>query len=109
MPTYLTRAAARTYLEETHGIPLGATALDNMASDGTGPTYARIAGRALYTREWLDSWVTAQASRPVARRNSEANSATAAQSGPSSKRSRSVIPRSAKPPRRKHTRAQAAG
>lgn len=68
MSTYLPRRAARSYLQDTHGVPLGGTALENMASDGTGPKYVLIAGRALYTREWLDAWVAAEAARPVARR-----------------------------------------
>lgn len=68
MPTYLSRAAARTYLREGIGVPIGDTALENMASDGNGPKYVVIAGRALYTREWLDAWVAEQAAKPVVRR-----------------------------------------
>jgi hypothetical protein len=69
MPTtYLTRPQQRAYLEETHGIPLGKTALENMASDGEGPKYVLINGKALSTRDWLDEWVAKQASRPVTRR-----------------------------------------
>lgn len=68
MPTYIPRPAARQYLEQVHGLILGETALENMASDGTGPTYVVIAKRALYTREALDAWVVEQAARPVVRR-----------------------------------------
>ena len=68
MTTFLTRRAARSYLTEVHGIELGVAGLENMASDGTGPHYAKIAGRAVYTREWLDTWVKAEAARPVVRR-----------------------------------------
>lgn len=69
MPTYLTRPDQRAYLLETHGIPLGKTALENMASDGVGPKYVLINGKALSTREWLDEWVKEQASQPVVRRS----------------------------------------
>ena len=62
--TYLTRADARDYLKEKHGIALGRTGLENMAYDGKGPKYSRIAGRVLYTREALDAWVAAEAARP---------------------------------------------
>jgi hypothetical protein len=68
MATYLLRADARTHLLDAHGLKLGETALENMASDGTGPVYVKINGRALYTRESLDEWVRVQASRPVRRR-----------------------------------------
>jgi hypothetical protein len=77
MATYLPRAAARDYLAEKHGIQLGKTGLDNMASDGIGPKYARIAGRAVYTREWLDEWVAAEAARPVVRRRERRQTAAA--------------------------------
>jgi hypothetical protein len=67
MPTYLVRDLARDHLQE-QGIELGETSLENMASKGIGPKYIKIAGRALYTREWLDQWVAEQAARPVVRR-----------------------------------------
>jgi hypothetical protein len=66
--TYLTRTDAREYLNTKHGIGLGRTALDNLASEDRGPKYSRIAGRVLYTREDLDAWVAAEAARPVVRR-----------------------------------------
>ena len=68
MATYMPRPDARAYLNEEHGVVLGQFGLENMASEGTGPQYALIAGRALYTREWLDRWVAAEAARPVSRR-----------------------------------------
>ncbi len=77
MKTYLVRHDARRYLLDTHGIELGATALENMASDDTGPHYVKIAGRALYTRESLDAWVRAQAARPVRRRRERGADRTA--------------------------------
>jgi hypothetical protein len=76
--TYLTRADAREDLKVRHGIELGKTGLENMASDGTGPKYVRIAGRALYTREWLDAWVAAEAARPVVRRGERRSQSKAA-------------------------------
>ena len=65
--TYLTRPDAREYLNAKHGIGLGKTALENLASEGRGPKYSRINGRTLYTREDLDAWVAAEAARPVVR------------------------------------------
>ena len=55
---------ARDYLREK-GIDTGATGLKDMASRGTGPKYAIVNKRAVYTREWLDEWVETQASRTV--------------------------------------------
>jgi hypothetical protein len=66
--TYLLRPAAREYLKDVHGIELGVSALENKASDGTGPVYAKINGRALYKRADLDAWVAAEATKPAIRR-----------------------------------------
>jgi hypothetical protein len=74
---FLSRADARGYLKETHGVELGVTGLTNLASDAKGPRYALINGRALYTREWLDSWVAAEAARPVVRRRDRGQTAAA--------------------------------
>jgi hypothetical protein len=68
MTTYLARPAQRAYLEEVHGVALGKTALENLASDGKGPKYVLINGKALSTRAWLDEWVQEEAAKPVARR-----------------------------------------
>jgi hypothetical protein len=77
MPTFLTRVGAREYLLEVHGVELAPSALENLASDGAGPRYTRINGRALYQRAWLDDWVSAQAARPVLRRKERRHAATA--------------------------------
>ena len=72
MATFLNRVMAREYLAETHGVELGKVGLENLASDGVGPKYVLISGRALYTRDWLDQWVAAEAARPVDRRRRRA-------------------------------------
>jgi hypothetical protein len=89
--TYLTRADAREYLKEKHGIALGRTGLENMAYDGKGPKYARIAGRVLYTREWLDAWVAAEAARPVVRRGERRSQSKAAAQAVAPSRAPSLI------------------
>jgi hypothetical protein len=66
--SFLLRGAAREYLRENPGLPLGDTALENMASKGIGPKYSIVHGRAVYRREDLDAWVIQQAARPVVRR-----------------------------------------
>lgn len=81
MATYLPRAAARAYLKEVHGVELGQTGLENMASDDLGPRYTLIAGRALYTHEWLDQWVAAEAARPVSRRRRKSRATTGGAAG----------------------------
>ena len=77
MQTFLNRASAREYLRDVHGIELAPSALENMACDRVGPRYARIAGRCVYSREWLDAWVTAEAARPVVGRRERRHAATA--------------------------------
>jgi hypothetical protein len=78
MRKYLDRETVRKKLDEK-GVKIGKTALANMASDGTGPDYVLINGRALYTEEALDAWLNNQASKaPRRRRRSAAgNSQTA--------------------------------
>jgi hypothetical protein len=60
---YLDRNGASGFIRE-QGVPLGNTALANLASDGKGPHYSIINGRALYKREDLLKWIDEQASAP---------------------------------------------
>ena len=70
MDKYLLRRAAAEYLGE-RGIPTAAQALADLASRGTGPRYAIVRGRAVYTAEDLDSWLAEQIARPVIRRSQQ--------------------------------------
>lgn len=60
MQIYLDRDAARDHIR-SRGVPIGENALKDHASRGTGPKYAIINKRAVYTREWLDEWIDGQA------------------------------------------------
>lgn len=66
MQSYLDAAGARDYIR-ARSVPIGDNALKDHRSRGTGPRYTIINGRCLYTREWCDEWIEAQASRPVRR------------------------------------------
>lgn len=67
MSSYLDRNGARDFHRE-QGVPLGDTALANLASDGKGPRYSIINGRALYKAADLTAWIEAQASVTPRRR-----------------------------------------
>jgi hypothetical protein len=68
MSTYLPRNGSTGFIRE-QGIPLGDTALANLASDGKGPKYSIINGRALYKREDLLDWIDREASAEPRRRS----------------------------------------
>ena len=74
---YNDRKSAAQYLRELRGIPMTPQRLADLASDKAGPRYVIINGRALYTVEDLDSWVAEQAARPVVRRTSRGQAASA--------------------------------
>jgi hypothetical protein len=63
MSQYLDRKGATEFVRN-QGVPAGNTALANLASDGKGPKYAIINGRALYKPEDLLKWISEQASAP---------------------------------------------
>jgi hypothetical protein len=63
MSSYLDRKRATKCVRD-EGVQLGDTALANLASDGKGPKYAIINGRALYRREDILAWIAEQASAP---------------------------------------------
>lgn len=67
MSKYLDRDGARDYLRE-QGVPIGDNALKDLHRRSSGPRYAIINGRALYTRDDLQAWVAEQAARPVQKR-----------------------------------------
>jgi hypothetical protein len=61
--TYLIDTEARDHIR-SRGVRIGNNALKDHRSRGTGPKWVLINGRALYTREWCDEWIDAQAARP---------------------------------------------
>lgn len=63
----LLRPAATEYLNEVEGVQVAPAGLACMASDGKGPKYSIVNGRAVYTREDLSAWVREQASLPTLR------------------------------------------
>lgn len=75
MQKFLNRADATAFLRE-RGIDVGDLALANLASDGKGPRYALINGRACYQPEWLLSWIQEQVAKPVTRRRKSARGAS---------------------------------
>jgi hypothetical protein len=56
------REEAAEYLTERSGVLFTATALAARATKGRGPRFAIFNGRALYTQEALDAWLTAELS-----------------------------------------------
>jgi hypothetical protein len=51
---YLTTDAAVAYL----GGIMGRRHFERLRREGNGPKYSKIGRRPLYTREWLDQWVS---------------------------------------------------
>jgi hypothetical protein len=76
MSSFLDRNSATKFVRD-EGVPVGKTALANLATNGTGPKYSIINGRALYKREDLLKWIAEQASAPPRARRT-GNSQTAA-------------------------------
>lgn len=74
--SYMDRKRA-TQCVRDEGVPLGDSALANLASDGKGPHYSIINGRALYKREDILEWIAGQASAPprAARMSSQQHAA----------------------------------
>jgi hypothetical protein len=64
MKTYINRKDATEFLRAI-GVELGDATLANLASDGKGPRYTIINGRALYTEGALREWVNNQADMPA--------------------------------------------
>lgn len=70
MMKYLPRQCATEYVRG-RGIPMADSRLGDLAYLGRGPHFVKINGRACYTQRWLDSWIRAEAARPVRRRRAE--------------------------------------
>lgn len=64
---YLTRPDAADYLSAKLGRKVTVGALHRHASDGTGPEYVMILGRASYLAESLDAWVEQLVQPPTKR------------------------------------------
>jgi hypothetical protein len=62
----LTRLAAAQRVREK-GIPCQPSTLAKRASEGTGPTYRIIGGRAMYSEPDVDSWAASLIGPPVRR------------------------------------------
>lgn len=59
MTPLLTRKAATAFLINL-GVPLSSNALAELATDGRGPSFAILNGRAVYREADLTAWVNAQ-------------------------------------------------
>jgi hypothetical protein len=70
--SYRTRRDAAAFLSERLGRRVTVGALHRHASDGTGPRYVMILGKASYRDEWLDEWVAGLAKAPALRRRKRA-------------------------------------
>lgn len=69
---YLPRSEAAEYVSKRLGRRVSTGALHRHASDGTGPKYVMILGRASYTEEWLDEWIEQIVQAPMPRRRAAA-------------------------------------
>jgi hypothetical protein len=72
---YRTRPNAAAYVSERLGRTVTTGALHRHASDGTGPKYVMILGRASYRTDWLDAWIDSLVQLPAERRRRRASSA----------------------------------
>lgn len=72
---YLSRALAAQHLT-TLGRKTSTQALADMASDGVGPPYGIVRGRALYEVSGLEEWVAAEMARPLPKHSKPEQSAT---------------------------------
>ena len=63
----LSRRDASQRLLTVHGLSYTETTLANMATDGDGPIYRIIRGRALYMPADIDAWAVSRIGRPVRR------------------------------------------
>jgi hypothetical protein len=63
----LTRRAAAERVREKFGIPCAESTLAKRASEGTGPTYRIVAGRALYAEADVDAWAPSLIGPPIRR------------------------------------------
>jgi len=68
MSIFKNRKDSTEYLR-AQGVVLGDHALAELASEGRGPKYVIINGRALSTEAWLTEWLQAQVSSAPRRGN----------------------------------------
>jgi hypothetical protein len=74
-PEYLRRKTASSYINDKWGASYAPETLAKLACVGGGPRFVKVGVYPLYRKEWLDEWVQARMSEPVAH-----NSELAAQS-----------------------------
>jgi hypothetical protein len=67
---FMVRSEAAAYLGRALGRRVTSSALGRMASDGVGPRYVMVLGRASYRAEWLDAWLEEQIKPPAPRQRS---------------------------------------
>jgi hypothetical protein len=65
--TRRSRLDAAKYCSDKVGFSITKNAFDRMASDGTGPAYEMILGRASYRQDALDDWIEGLISAPKKR------------------------------------------
>lgn len=78
MNDFLSRKTAAEWLSQRLGRRVTATALARHASEGTGPRYSMILGRATYRAGDLDRWVRSLIQEPSTRSARPARPARAA-------------------------------
>jgi hypothetical protein len=66
---FFTREKAAEYVN-SQGLVVKGKGLKDHATRGTGPEHHIVNGRAVYTREALDKWISEQVARPVSKRRS---------------------------------------
>jgi len=80
-PPWLTRCAAVQRVREKFGIRCEQSTLAKRASEGTGPTYRLIGGRAMYSELDVDTWGASLIGLPI-RRASDAKISAEHQANP---------------------------
>ena len=59
------RKSAAQRIRDVHGLPCTDATLANLASEGAGPVYKLVAGRAYYRDEDIDVWARSRISAPI--------------------------------------------
>jgi hypothetical protein len=63
LPQLLTRLEAAELLQRTLKVPYGASTLERLACEGTGPPYYKVGGKCRYPEPELRQWAAAQFSQ----------------------------------------------
>ena len=66
-PPWLTRTAAAQRVRDKFGVRCEQSTLAKKASEGTGPTYRLIGGRAMYSEPDVDAWGASLIGSPIRR------------------------------------------